>query len=37
VRVTGLNHVSISSIDVEASVRFYVDVRATLYHLRDPS
>jgi hypothetical protein len=44
VRVTGLNHVSISSIDVEASVRFYVEVlglepeglRATLY-LRDRS
>ena len=25
-RVTGLNHVSISSVDVEPSVRFYVDV-----------
>ena len=25
-RVTGLNHVSISSVDVETSVRFYVDV-----------
>jgi len=26
VRVTGLNHVSISSVDVETSVRFYVEV-----------
>ena len=25
-RVTGLNHVSISSVDVETSVRFYVEV-----------
>jgi|SRR5215217_6673575 len=26
VRVTGLNHVSISSVDIEASVRFYTEV-----------